>query len=121
MDLTSERGGVITAAGLEGQLTRDEHVGRPVAAPHVVHLPPAHTRAHGRRPLAQAQGSRQGQSQRTARHIALDGHLFLTRGFLFQGKIGTVNTSFLGKSHYSASRLKGQQFSLIKLAMQTEL
>ena len=119
MNLTSECGSVITAAGLRGQLTRDEHVGRPVAAPHVVHLPPAH--AHGRRPLAQAQGSRQGQSQRAAGHNELDWHFLLTRGFSFSGKIGTVNTSFLGKSHYSASRLKGQQFSLIKLAMQTEL
>ena len=85
MDLTSERSGVITAAGLEGQLTRDEHVGRPVAAPHVVHLPPAHA-PHGRRPLAQAEGSRQGQSQRAAGHNELDWHFLLTRGFLFQGK-----------------------------------
>ena len=83
MNLTSECGSVITAAGLRGQLTRDEHVGRPVAAPHVVHLPPAH--AHGRRPLAQAQGSRQGRSQRAAGHIALDLTLISQKRFSFSG------------------------------------
>ena len=87
MNLTSECGSVITAAGLRGQLTRDEHVGRPVAAPHVVHLPPAAHDPHGRRPMArQAQGARQGQSQRAAGHNELDWHFLLTRGFLFQGK-----------------------------------